>query len=312
MAADPVTAVSVRLRDTSYYVGQPFQFYVQVEGVRTAPPPQLEPSPAFEIRYVNSAPATQAGVVRVVSTYEATPLKSGDLQLPAGSVDVGDRRLTIPATPVSVREPDATKDMSLEVSMSHEQCYLGEPITVTVTWTSVLSFNGIKAVNLKLPFFGSPYFKVYPPEPDIDPKAQGAIGIPVSGERVIAQFSDATLDGRPAVKISFQRILVPVQSTSVSLLLPGASLLSSYAEPRDQRFKGARYPSYFNNEFFDEDVSGIYQRLLLRSAPLTLRILPLPEAGRPENFSGIVGAFRAEVTASTSTVGAGQPLTLRL
>jgi len=304
--------VSVRLRETSRFVGQPFNFYLQVSGVAKPPVPRLEASPSFEIRLAGSAPATENGQNLTVFTYEATPLKSGDLSLPPGVIELPDRRLEIPATPLKIQEPAVTEEMRLEVRFSKEQAYVGEPIGVTVTWTSTLSFNGIKAVHFRLPIFGSPHFKVYPPVPDIDPKAKGAIGLPVSEERVIAQFSETELNGKSAVQIVFHRTVVPQKATEANLLLPPATLLCSYAEPRDPRFKGARYPSYFNNEFFDEDFSGAYQRFLLRSAPLTLRILPLPEAGRPADFTGIVGAFRVTAEASPQTIGVGQPVTLTL
>jgi hypothetical protein len=96
------------------------------------------------------------------------------------------------------------------------------------------------------------------------------------------------------------------------LLLPSATLLCSYSEPRSAKFKGARYPGYFNNDFFDEDVSGEYQRFLIRSSPLTLRVQPLPENGRPADFHGIIGKFRAEATVDPTSIGVGQPVTLTL
>ena len=310
-ATDP-SPVAVRLRDTSRYTGQPFHVYIQVNGVKEAPAPALQASPDFEIRLTGSAPAVQDGLPHMVFTYEAVPLKSGDLVLPGGTIELGGQTLPIPPTPVKVSEPATTEEMRLDVAFSKPECYVGEPIEVTVTWTSTLSFNGIKAVQFRLPVIGSPHFKVYPPTPDIDPKASGAIGLPVSEERVIAQFSDAQLNGKPAVKIAFRRIVVPVQATSVSLLLPSATLLCSYSEPRSAKFKGARYPGYFNNDFFDDDVSGEYQRFLIRSSPLTLRVQPLPENGRPADFHGIIGKFRAEATVDPVSIGVGQPVTLTL
>ena len=48
----------------------------------------------------------------------------------------------------------------------------------------------------------------------------------------------------------------------------------------------------------------------LRSEPITLTVLPLPEAGRPGDFSGAVGQFTLQVEASPRDVAAGDPVTV--
>ncbi|MBU6303181.1 MAG: BatD family protein [Verrucomicrobia bacterium] len=305
--------VTVRLRDVSRYTGQPFGFYVQVPGVSSSPEaPEFQPSADFEIRLTGSAPATQDGYKRTVFTFEAIPRRGGDLRLPGGEINWEGRRLEIPGTPVSVRDAVPTGEMTLQVSFPKLECYVGEPLLVTVTWTSTLSFNGVRAVHFRLPLAGSPHFKVHPAFPGTDPKEPGAIGLPVSEERVIAKFSDSRLDGKEAVKISFQRLVVVQPGAPENLTVPAAVLLCSYAEPRNAKFKGARYPSYFNNEFFEEEPTGNFERFVVRSAPVALKVRPLPESGRPSGFSGLVGAFRVETAAEPATVGVGQPVTLTL
>jgi hypothetical protein len=305
----PEPEVTVRLREVSRYVGQPFGVYVQVPGVSSTPAePRFQTSSDVALRLSGSSAATQDGIKRTVFTYEAVPQRSGELTLPGGELLWMGKRLSIPATPVTVGEPSPTDAMRLEIGFSKAECYVGEPVVVTVTWTSTLSFNGIKAVHFRLPLIGSPDVKIYPPFPDIDPKEPGAIGLPVSEERILAKFSDAQLNGQSAVKIVFQRVVVPKASGSVTV--PAAVLLCSYAEPRDAKFKGARYPSYFNNEFFEEDLTGSFTRYVVRSAPVILPVRPLPEEGRPAEFSGIVGRFRLETAVPTDRVGAGQPIDL--
>jgi tetratricopeptide (TPR) repeat protein len=305
-------AVAVRLRDTTWFVGQSVPFYVQVTGIRDASVPVLAPSPDFEIRHVATAPAVQDGHRRLVSTFEALPLRAGSLRLPAGSVEAAGRRLEFPETPVAVKEPAATDAMRLDASFALAECYVGQAVPLTVAWTSALSFNGIRAVNLHVPAFRSALFKTHAPFPDTDPADDGAIGLPVAGERVIARFADASLQAQPAVRIAFGRVLVPVRASDHELLLPPATLLCSYAEPRDRRFKGSRYPSYFNNDFFEDDPAGAFDRFLIRSEPLRLRVLPLPEEGRPPDFSGLVGAFAVAAEAEPAAVSVGQALVLRL
>jgi len=72
--------------------------------VPKVPTPRLEGSPSFEIRLTGSAPVTENGQAMMVFTYEAIPLKSGDLSLPKGVIELPDRVLDIPATPVKIQE----------------------------------------------------------------------------------------------------------------------------------------------------------------------------------------------------------------
>src|SRR5262249_45462710 len=48
----------------------------------------------------------------------------------------------------------------------------------------------------------------------------------------------------------------------------------------------------------------------LSSQPVVLDVLPLPEQGKPADFSGAVGRFALEVRASPLEVAAGDPVTL--
>ena len=50
----------------------------------------------------------------------------------------------------------------------------------------------------------------------------------------------------------------------------------------------------------------------IESAPIKLKVLPLPTEGQPANFSGAVGDFQVSSDVSPASVAAGEPLTLRL
>jgi hypothetical protein len=59
--------------------------------------------------------------------------------------------------------------------------------------------------------------------------------------------------------------------------------------------------------------NGIAPRdITIGSAPSELKVLPLPTEGQPKNFGGAVGEFRVSSDILPVSVGAGDPLTLRL
>ncbi len=77
--------------------------------------------------------------------------------------------------------------------------------------------------------------------------------------------------------------------------------------------------SLFNDPFFNDDffsgVFGGYQRktVQLISPQQPIQVLPLPQSGKPEGFSGAIGTFDFEVSAvPTSSIEVGDPITLTI
>ena len=56
---------------------------------------------------------------------------------------------------------------------------------------------------------------------------------------------------------------------------------------------------------------GRSRSVLLQSEELQIEVLPLPEQGRPEEFTGAVGRFQLSVEAQPTQVAVGDPVTLR-
>tara|TARA_R110002096_G_scaffold16106_13_gene55038 strand:- start:6173 stop:8791 length:2619 start_codon:yes stop_codon:yes gene_type:complete len=305
-------SAEIKVRATSYYLGSPFNFYVQVNGVKSAPQPDLLETDALQIRYVGAAPSSRNGIDSFTFTYEAIPLKSGRVNIPGGLVSVGSQDVPFTFSEIEVKLPKPTDEMELTVELSKTECYVGEPVTLTFHWTTNLSLNGVKAADIRIPALTDYQFRVRPPVGEFDPNADNAIGLPVSNERVIAQYEETNRNQKPAVRLTFQKIIIPTKSGDLPLLIKPPTLMCSFVEPRDGRFKGTRYPSYFNNEFFDEDVTGSYQRLMVQGQPTMLQVKPLPIEGKPSNFSGIIGSFTLDAQADPLVVEVNEPITLSL
>ena len=65
---------------------------------------------------------------------------------------------------------------------------------------------------------------------------------------------------------------------------------------------------------FDDDFFGFARgrEVRLKSDPLSVKILALPEIGELPNFAGAVGSFKISLSADTTTVEANQPITMRI
>ncbi len=74
---------------------------------------------------------------------------------------------------------------------------------------------------------------------------------------------------------------------------------------RSRRRSGDIFDQFFNDDFFGREVQED-----IRSRPITIHVLPLPEAGKPADFSGAVGQFNLKATVSKDSVKANEAITL--
>ncbi|MBM3276714.1 MAG: protein BatD [Candidatus Handelsmanbacteria bacterium] len=63
-------------------------------------------------------------------------------------------------------------------------------------------------------------------------------------------------------------------------------------------------------DFLDDPFGGRGQSVVVASEPLRIEVLPLPQAGRPPQFSGAVGRYTLQARAQPLVVAAGDPVTL--
>lgn len=66
------------------------------------------------------------------------------------------------------------------------------------------------------------------------------------------------------------------------------------------------------NSLFEPLFGGEQRQLTFQSSPVTLKVLNPPAAGRPPQFTGAVGRFSLDVTASPTNVAAGDPVTVKV
>ena len=78
--------------------------------------------------------------------------------------------------------------------------------------------------------------------------------------------------------------------------------------------RGARGSADLFDDFFNDPTFGQGQtkEITLKSEPELMKVMPLPAADRPKDFSGAVGQFQVQATASTARAAAGDPITLLL
>lgn len=144
------------------------------------------------------------------------------------------------------------------------------------------------------------------PLDDTDPAPTQGLSLAL-GDAVLTatRAEDEVRDGRTYTVVTLARRFLPAQAGDLTLTLaPDAGVA---------RLRFA-HTTRFEDDFVQGRVGVDRHEVTVESRPLTLRILPLPEAGRPADFSGAVGQFtvRAETSAQRVDAGASFPLTLHI
>lgn len=115
------------------------------------------------------------------------------------------------------------------------------------------------------------------------------------------------IDGETFQVLHFQTTVTPLRAGQ--LTLGPATLRLNVLNRR----RGGMFGDPFFQQFFQDDPFSTERRPLdVRSDPIALNVLALPEEGKPPAFSGAVGAFTLQVTAAPTELDAGDPITVRM
>jgi hypothetical protein len=172
---------------------------------------------------------------------------------------------------------DASVDVFLQAKLGSTSVYSGQPVRLDITLYTAAPVNGFNWTDL--PSLPGLWSEDLPVDPSRD-------------RRVV------TLNGRQYNAYPIARKLV-VPTGSGALTIPAFSAQVQVHRPTRDPF-GA---------FFS---LGGYVNINRRTTPLKLDVKPLPEAGRPPEFSGAVGSFRLKATADRATVDLGEAVAVKV
>ncbi|MFC1890453.1 BatD family protein [Thermodesulfobacteriota bacterium] len=117
------------------------------------------------------------------------------------------------------------------------------------------------------------------------------------------QFTDRVIDGQPYRAALLQRIaLFPILSGEAVV---DSMVLTCQVPVRGRRSRRSLFGDM--DSFFSRG-----KEIVLRSRPMIIRVDALPEAGRPEGFTGSVGEYTIDASIDADEMRVGDPLTLIL
>jgi hypothetical protein len=127
--------------------------------------------------------------------------------------------------------------------------------------------------------------------------------------------TEEVVDGKPFIVFTWHTALVAVKPGTLSLTMdtPLTVRVTTPGRPGGGFFGGSGFEDLFNDAAFQNFFGTSTQRdVTVSSAPETFTVLPLPDEGRPADFSGAVGKFAISADLSQDKAGEGDPVTLRI
>ncbi|MBI5416075.1 MAG: protein BatD [Candidatus Omnitrophica bacterium] len=298
---------------TKIALGSSAQLTLTVEGSQDVQTPAVSSVDGLDIRYLG--PATRVSIVNgQYSTsksfmYSIVPLKVGRFTIPSLTIDIAGK--TYSSEPVtmdvvdaagavagptpqgqSAGQPEETAGLEdrifLALKVPKDKVYLNEPLPVKI----LLFIADVQVADVRFPELSQP-------------------GIEVAKTPQPQQY-DQVING---VRYHIAEFDTTVYPTRVGELTLGPAKLECNLVVRTSSAAG-RSPlggGLFNDDFFNSFFDRYEKRpLALQSKTTALTVLPLPEEGKPADFTGAVGQFHFDATAGPAEVNVGDPITIKM
>jgi len=299
-AASPAaTRVYAKVDAETVYPGEDFTYSIVVEGGGKPSKIDVSPLTAFNPRQAGSGTSMQTVNDRTTVSYSnnfmITAGKPGVMHLPGVTVIVDGQTYTANPIDVTVSQPGTTDRMSLEFLVSDKQCYVGQPLVMTVKWIITTRVqNG--SVAFDVPVFKSDDF--YLEDVSESANALAREQATIHGVPVLVTEGRQAVRGAEAALLSFRKVLIPKRSGHVTLAPISVSASMAVG--------GERTDDFFNPYRIR------YQRASVQSNAVDLDVRPLPETGKPPRFYGLVGQYTISASATPTNVNVGDPITLTI
>jgi len=298
------------------YVGESFIYQIQVQGTDKVDEPKLTGLKGFTIEELGGQQNSSQSVTIVngrmnrtvrkgyVFSFRLTPRNAGALTIPAFPVTGGGKTIHTRPVTIRVRAPSETSEFKLRVSLSEKQAYVGQPVTMTVTW-----YIGQNVTNFSfnVPVLNDDRFDVVSLDPAGTPsRTNNYLRIALGADQAIAKKGSSDLGGRSYTTLQFQKVLIPKKAGAISL--PQATVTC--------QTRGVRRRQRSLLDDFFSDPMGIgpsdSQTVIAPSNAVSLSVKNLPVSGRPASFTGLVGRYSIAAQAAPTEMNVGDPITLTL
>lgn len=300
LAASPLFGItfSVTLDRNTIELGDTAVLSLKFDDGQPQGTPQLPQIPNLQISY--NGPSSSISLINgqtrssITHIFTVKPAQTGDFTIPSLSLQFGNETLTSQPVKFKVVRPAAPEPGSaaeqqqlalLRLALPKQEMFVGETIVLEM---QLLIRQGVQGLGgTDLPGLQSPL--------QID---GCSVGKAVEGAR-----RQIVIGTTPFTVVPIQIPLTAVKTGRITVgPLDGAVVVQMPARA------GQRDPF---------DPFGMFnrveqQRVAVSAPQQFLNVLPLPEQGKPANFTGAVGTFEMSMTAGPKNVAVGDPITIQV
>ncbi len=291
-------------------LGSSLQLSLTITGTQDAKSIDLPSIDGLEHRYLG--PSTRISIVNgkysssIAHIYTLIPLKVGKFQIPSISISISGK--TFSTNPINFEVVDQGGSQGPKQNGKESQALnLKDKVFLTIEIPKTTVYlNEKNSLTIKLYISGVSLRDIQFPE-------FKQIGFNVDEFQKPTEYQEIVGGIRYQVA-EFKTFIYPtrVGKFSIGPVKQKSNILIRSTESR-RRFGSGGLDSFFNDDFFGRPFER-YQKhpITIESNELSMEVLPLPEQGMPNNFSGAVGQFEFEATVSPREVKVGDPVTLRM
>lgn len=307
--AEAVVSVFAQV-DTSadIYVGENFGYHIIIDGENKPGQVDLAPLSEYNPRSTGNRDVSQTSISIIngrttkdikkqyVMSYSLVSSRAGKIYLPSVQVTLDGKSYQTNPVEVNILKPGTTDQLDLDVTLSEQQCYVGQPVIMTVKFYISADIGDFQ---FDIPAFNDDAF--YLEEPDVLDQQAKEYRLNTGVSVLISQYRTVH-KGRDSILLSFSKVLIPRRSGEI--VISPASVSADVAVGR------VRSRDRFFDGFFGSQKE--YKRFMVNSQPLRLTVLTLPEKDKPSGFYGLVGRYTISAAAVPTQVNVGDPITLTI
>jgi len=279
------------------YVGEGFNFYIVIQGSNKAGKVDLQPLQQYNPQSAGNRTQSSTNIVgnkvttatTMIMTYTLTVNQTGMVQLPPVTVQVDGKTYRTNPVTATITKPGTTNQLDLEMALSEQQCFVGQPVLLTIKF---YYYTKTENPQFDIPVLGSDAF--YFENPDVWGQQVQEADLGNETTVLVSQHQEMR-NGRQSNLIILRKILIP--RSSGPMLIEPTTANANVAVGRSNSFFGQQFR---------------YKRFMVKSQPAELTVLPLPDEDKPAQFYGLVGQYTIDASATPTDVSVGDPITLTI
>jgi hypothetical protein len=266
------------------------QLSIVIQGTQNTPPPELPSLPDFQITSAGTSSSTQyintQRSVSITHNYRLTPMNSGTIVIGPARVRANGKTYSTQPITIEVIKPSSSgtienKTAFIETALSSKKAFVGEQLVYTFRL-----FHRVEAKNLDLKL---PFDKMWFNKEEL--------GEPKPYTRVVN-----------GLQYNVQELSIALFPLKKGLAeIPPAILELDLLYRTQNRSGRDPFSQLFNDPFFGRGIRTEHK--VLRSQPLSVEILPLPD-GAPKGYKNLIGIFKISAELGKKDLEVGDTTTL--